>query len=149
MQTFLPYPDFRKSLECLDLRRLGKQRVESYQILNIITGKAEPNPKTGKIGWISHPCVRMWKGYSDALTIYYNLSLEIWSTRKRKDGSLCENHKLAPIPILDDIEVHMPSWFGLEKFHSSHRSVLLYKDYAFYSQYGWTDDKYASCFWPV
>ena len=33
MQTFLPYPDFARSARCLDNRRLGKQRVESYQIL--------------------------------------------------------------------------------------------------------------------
>lgn len=29
MQTFLPYPDFKKSAQCLDYRRLGKQRVDS------------------------------------------------------------------------------------------------------------------------
>jgi len=28
VQTFLPYPDFKKSAECLDFRRLGKQRVD-------------------------------------------------------------------------------------------------------------------------
>ena len=35
MQTFLPYPDFVKSAQCLDYRRLGKQRVEAKQILEI------------------------------------------------------------------------------------------------------------------
>ena len=34
MQTFLPYDDFVLSLDCLDYRRLGKQRVESMQLLN-------------------------------------------------------------------------------------------------------------------
>ena len=38
MQTFLPYSDFEQSLSCLDNKRLGKQRVESMQILNILTG---------------------------------------------------------------------------------------------------------------
>ena len=33
MQTFLPYPDFKKSLQTLDYRRLGKQRIEAYQII--------------------------------------------------------------------------------------------------------------------
>ena len=36
MQTFLPYPDFVKSALVLDYRRLGKQRVEARQILDII-----------------------------------------------------------------------------------------------------------------
>ena len=39
MQTFLPYPDIQKSLESLDNKRLGKQRVESYQIISAITGR--------------------------------------------------------------------------------------------------------------
>ena len=38
MQTFLPYPDFKKSASCLDYKRLGKQRVEGLQILNAIQG---------------------------------------------------------------------------------------------------------------
>ena len=29
MQTFLPYPDFFRSAEVLDVRRLGKQREKS------------------------------------------------------------------------------------------------------------------------
>jgi len=33
MQTFLPYPDLRDSVACLDNKRLGKQRVEAMQIL--------------------------------------------------------------------------------------------------------------------
>ena len=40
MQTFLPYPSFDASAKVLDYRRLGKQRVEAYQILNTITGKS-------------------------------------------------------------------------------------------------------------
>jgi hypothetical protein len=39
MQTFLPYPDFRESLQVLDNKRLGKQRVEAYQIISAITGR--------------------------------------------------------------------------------------------------------------
>ena len=27
MQTFMPYSDIKKSVECLDYKRLGKQRV--------------------------------------------------------------------------------------------------------------------------
>ena len=57
MQTFLPYKDFRKSLQCLDYRRLGKQRVEAMQIHNILTGKNESS------AWVNHPAVKMWKGH--------------------------------------------------------------------------------------
>jgi len=42
MQTFLPYQNFTKSAQCLDRQRLGKQRVEAWQILQAIT-----NPSYG------------------------------------------------------------------------------------------------------
>jgi len=61
MQTFLPYPDFIDSVKALDYRRLGKQRVEARQILNILL----ENRKNG--GWVNHPCTKMWRGYHDAL----------------------------------------------------------------------------------
>ena len=51
MQTFLPYANFEDSAKVLDWRRLGKQRVEADQILNIISGKTE------KLGWRNHPPV--------------------------------------------------------------------------------------------
>ena len=55
MQTFLPYDDFVLSLDCLDYRRLGKQRVEAMQLLNAM--------KREKGGWINHPATKMWRGY--------------------------------------------------------------------------------------
>ena len=33
MQTFLPYADFLASAKALDQKRLGKQRVETIQVL--------------------------------------------------------------------------------------------------------------------
>ena len=62
MQTFLPYDDFVLSLDCLDYRRLGKQRVEAMQLLNAM--------KREKGGWINHPATKMWRGYEKALTEY-------------------------------------------------------------------------------
>ena len=57
MQTFLPYPDLRDSVACLDSKRLGKQRVECLQILNVLEGR--------RTGWQNHPAVKMWAGRSD------------------------------------------------------------------------------------
>lgn len=67
MQTFLPIADFEQSLKCLDYRRLGKQRVEAKQILNVLS------PDYDKKGWRNHPAVLMWKGYEESLKYYYNL----------------------------------------------------------------------------
>ena len=37
MQTFLPYPAFDLSAQVLDRQRLGKQRVETLQVLKALT----------------------------------------------------------------------------------------------------------------
>ena len=75
MQTFLPYKSFEKTAECLDYRRLGKQRVEALQIFNALTGVPT---KSGKsyTGWLNHPAVIMWKGYEEALLLYKNKMIE-------------------------------------------------------------------------
>src|SRR5947208_1979490 len=37
MQTFLPYADFERSARVLDRKRLGKQRVETIQVVRALT----------------------------------------------------------------------------------------------------------------
>jgi hypothetical protein len=59
MQTFLPYPGFLHSARSLDRRRLGKQRVETLQVLRGLTWP--------RYGWRHHPTVKMWAGYEEAL----------------------------------------------------------------------------------
>jgi hypothetical protein len=121
MQTFLPYPDFKKSLQTLDYRRLGKQRVEAYQIIRAI--------KFGG-GYSKHPAVRMWHGHINALKLYYNLCLDEWINRGYKNN-------MHQMKISGNIAY--PRWFGRDEFHSAHRSNLLRKDYCYYSQYGWSE----------
>jgi hypothetical protein len=50
--------------DTLDGKRLNKQKVEANQILNASLGLTK--------GWINHPAVLMWKGYSNALKYYFN-----------------------------------------------------------------------------
>jgi hypothetical protein len=73
MQTFLPYRDFNSTAYCLDYRRLGKQRLETYQIIRVLTGLST--------GWANHPAVKMWKGYVPALKAYYNAIVFEWIER--------------------------------------------------------------------
>ncbi len=58
MQTFLPYEDFTLSAQCLDYRRLGKQRVEALQIFNALTGASTKDGREYR-GWINHPATKM------------------------------------------------------------------------------------------
>jgi len=134
MQTFLPYVDFRKSLQCLDYRRLGKQRVEAMQIHNIITGKAKSK------AWSKHPIVLMWQGYPNALAEYHNIAIEEWLKRGYKN-----NMK----KILINGKIKYPSWFGDIGFHSSHKSNLLRKNMEFYSRYRWEESDSLPYVWIV
>ena len=127
MQTFLPYPDYVKSAKTLDYRRLGKQRVEAWQILlTLQKGPTLPNGK--KTPWYNHPAVQMWKGFENALIEYGIAMCDEWISRGYND-SLRDKfwhkypwHQSAPKPI----------WFGSYRFHLSHRSNLLRKDRDFY-----------------
>jgi hypothetical protein len=121
MQTFLPCPDFEKSLRALDYRRLGKQRVEACQILRAIQHGG---------GWSRHPAVNMWRGHINALKLYYNLCIDEWVRRGYQN-------KMMKMKISGKISY--PPWFGRKDFHAAHRSNLLRKDPVFYSQYGWTE----------
>lgn len=136
MQTFLPYEDFKKSLACLDKKRLGKQRVEARQILNAL------DPSYDKKGWRNHPAVLMWKGYENALIEYYNLSLIEWALKGGR------NIKLQPIKVKITF-CDLPHWLGNEEFHASHRSNLLRKDPNYYGQFGWSEGPDLPYVWPV
>jgi hypothetical protein len=131
MQTFLPDPDFRKTANLLDYRRLGKQRVETKQIL--LTLDALEAGVTKK-GWANHPAVLMWRGYSDALALYGLEMCLTWRDRGYKDtlAGFFDSRLPAGFPIA-------PSWLGDPKFHSIHRAKLLGKDPKWYGQFGWTE----------
>ena len=131
MQIFLPYEDFRKSLQVLDNKRLGKQRVETYQIISAITRRPKLDGTPYK-GWLNHPCTVMWKNYVSALKFYMNCSITEWINRGFKNTMDFEN--------VTEEQIIIPPFIGNERFHSSHRANLLKKEPEFYCKYGWTED---------
>lgn len=134
MQTFLPYADFKKSVEVLDYRRLGKQRVETFQVLNILLDRTETK------GWRNHPVTRMWRGFEEALKLYQNYTITEWISRGYKNNMSLE--------IVDMDNLVFPFWLGHGGVHQSHRSNLLRKDYEYYSQF-FDDPDDLEYVWPV
>lgn len=129
MQTFLPYPEFARTARCLDVRRLGKQRVEALQVLRGLT--------VAGYGWRHHPAVRMWAGYEEALVRYGLEICAAWCATGRADT--CANSMRADLAAACGIDVvrtqatlsaadGLPPWLGREDVHRSHRSALLRKD---------------------
>lgn len=137
MQTFLPLPSFEDSAKVLDYRRLGKQRVEAWQIYLAL----QPESKSR---WRNHPAVKMWSGYEGALLAYGLAICAEWIKRGYKD-TLAEKF-LAEFNKRKSSE--MPKWFRNENFHASHRSNLLRKS-KHYEQFGWKESKDLEYVWPV
>lgn len=148
MQTFLPYPDLRRSAKVLDDKRLGKQRVEVLQILNVIARLRSGS--TGRIAWAHHPAVEMWQQHPEALAAYGVAICEEWIGRGFKDT--CREkisdvgRSLTGRGLSSDT---MPEWFGDERLHALHRSSLLAKNPAYYGRFGWEEPDDLPSFWPT
>ena len=131
MQTFLPYPSFRESAVALDYRRLGKQRVEAFQILKTL--------RMGRKAWSNHPAVKMWRGYENALVLYMNAMILEWIQRGFRNTMVIE-------PVAGAL---YPPWLGKETFHAAHRAALLAKAPEHYGVFGWSEIPEIRYEWPT
>lgn len=122
VNTFLPYSDFKKCAQILDYKRLLKQRVEAYQIINIIKKRKQ----NIKCGFINHPAVIMWEDNIDALKLYYNVMVKETIKRGYKNTMKLFDIKTKP---------ENPWWIGYIHIHNSHKASLLRKDPNYYIKY--------------
>ena len=115
VNTFVPSTSFEECAKQLDYRRLGKQRVEAYQLWRVITGQTK--------GWRNHPAAKAWEGHPCALALYCNTMIREWIHRGYKNNMKylphCKNPK-------------MPWWWGWDPVHMSHRAALNRKLSVFY-----------------
>ncbi len=129
MQTFLPYEDFVRAATVLDGPRLGKQRVETLQVLRAL--------ELPEYGWANHPAVRMWRGRTPALVVYGLAVVEAWKARGHADSTDVLIAEFAPEVAgctQGDLAGRdlLPGWLGDGRLHLSHRSALVRKDPDFY-----------------
>lgn len=131
MQTFLPYADFAASARALDQRRLGKQRVETLQVMRALTVEG--------YGWRHHPAAAMWRGHRGSLMDYQVAMCAEWVGRGFIDTTLESTLAVLAEPSLISPEVDElaewrsgahtpPAWLGDEAVHRSHRSRLIQKE---------------------
>jgi hypothetical protein len=158
MQTFLPYPDFRRSAWALDNKRLGKQRVECVQLLQALTRTKVVETVTGWIvepfnpkGWVNHPAAKMWKGFEPSLAEYGIEICDEWVRRNYRDS--CRARIIALVPAVNPAtkteDALKPPWFGTDAFHDSHRSNLLRKAPEWYRQFNWVVPDNLPYVWPT
>jgi hypothetical protein len=129
MQTFLPFPLFAETASVLDRQRLGKQRVETLQILRTLLGDS--------FGWQSHPAVLMWRGHERALVEYGYAICREWISRGYRDTCAEKITSLYSRHLPFGIE--NPPWLGDPDFHARHRAILLGKNFEWYNQFGWQE----------
>ena len=149
MQTFLPYPDFERSARALDAKRLGKQRVETIQVVRALTRPG--------YGWANHPAVLMWKGFEEALGRYGFVCCGVWT--ELGFGDTCaltiatdlRSFGVEQVRTQDELEAAgaLPPWLGDEAVHGSHRSALVRKDPAHYRPLFPDDPDDVPYVWPV
>ena len=115
MQTFLVSDRYIDTAAVLDYRRLGKQRVEAWQILQTLLGESK--------GWANHPAVKMWRGYEYSLAVYGSVMCQAWISRGYKDTMSQRFYDAcAALP-----NTGRPEWTYDDTFHTSHKSNLVRK----------------------
>lgn len=160
MITFLPLPSFRESADVLDWKysanRLNNQVNEGIIIAKTLLGVYE---KEGKKGWMNHPAVLMWTDCEFSLLNYVEIHLETWEHKKQTFSQSRHDEiiKLQHMCIEGCKTLMNPWWLGDERLHSSHRAILLGKNWDWYKQFKWKEEpafkdpvtlRYPY-FWPV
>lgn len=142
MQTFLPFASFTLSAAMLDRPRLGKQRVETLQLLRANTVPGH--------GFRHHPAAKMWLGYQPALVAYGLAMTDAWIATGAADTVRAQILGFAPeVDGVAQSDLEMPPWLGDPALHLSHRSNLLRKDRTFYRpRFGDLADD-LPYFWPA
>lgn len=163
MQTFVPTTCFLTSLASLDDKRLGKQRVETLQIIRALRGETK--------GWREHPATRMWEGRVGALVVYGMVSCAVWRLRGFDDScmdqfaehatkigalqpclavaSMIASNANTTVAAQRAGLMSLPVWWG-GPIHRSHRRSLAQRVPEHYEQaFGERGGDDEPLFWPV
>ena len=127
MQTFMTHDNYVDTAKSLDNKRLGKQRVEAYQILKALRGDYD---KTG--AWVNHPATLMWRNHEYELALYgLTVSVEFYERgfdgypMMQKFTDLC-NH------LQSGNRESYPWWVNNKLLQMTHQSNLVRKDWFHY-----------------
>lgn len=140
MQTFLPSANPVITARWLDSKRLNKQILECYQILNVLSGKSP----TG--GWRNHPAVLMWRGFERGLWSYVQAMI----LEARSRGIKTENNEANLNRLKDqcweDWGNNAPSFWNdnnkLMRVTTTHKASLFDKDPMYYSKFSYAKNSF-------
>lgn len=140
VNIFIIVPDIQKTAEMLDDKRLGKSRVEAYQIINCL----EEYDRTGQItqGWRNHPALKSWFGFTNHLKVYFNIITREWIRRGFVNNMTLYSIDERPYHIVpcgfdgksisyDSTKFNaysFPFWISFYPFYMSHQAALCRKN---------------------
>jgi hypothetical protein len=130
MQTFHPAINFAEAARLLDYKRLGKQRLEAFQILVALGDEwatvayVNRHARMPGHGYRHHPATLRWIGAIPALHQYYNACVYEWVARGYNNT----------MPFAPERHYIYPRWLTPE-FVSEHRRILYRKDPIFYEAF--------------
>jgi len=127
MQTFMTHDNYMDTAKALDNKRLGKQRVEAYQILKALRGDYND---TG--AWVNHPATVMWRNHQYDLALYgLTISMEFYE--RGFDGyNMVETFNDLTAQLRNDNTERYPWWVNDQLLRYTHQSNLVRKDADYY-----------------
>lgn len=138
MQTFLPSSNFIFAAKSLDSKRLNKQILEGYQILNVLSGQSP----TG--AWRNHPAVLMWKDHELSLLTYIKAMIAEAKRRGIKTDKNEDNIDTLFSKVGTLWGAGLPDWFfdevKVKRVTTTHRANLFLKDPMYYAEYQYAVD---------
>lgn len=122
MQSFIVDYNLSKNFQYLDSKRLFKNLLENFQILNACLDK--------DYGWQNHPAVRQIRGYEQLLMNYIeanykeclNRNIAIYTTLWQQTIQLAQKFN-----IKHNNNPNKPNWWGNEQITNSHKNRLFCK----------------------
>jgi hypothetical protein len=133
MQTFLPSTNFAWAAQMLDSKRLNKQILEGYQILNVLSGQSPT------VVWSNHPAVLMWKNHEGSLLTYLNFMIKEAKNRGIKTDKNEDNINNLVKKVGSNWNYKAPKWFyndlSAMRIVTTHRANLFNKDPLYYAKF--------------
>lgn len=118
VNTFILTDDPKECAKRLDPKRLGKQRVEAFQIIKVLINKST--------GHSNHPCTKMWQEHLDGLKYYTNCMIDEWISRGYKNTML----------KYDNVDASsLPWWYSNKQIHYANMASLVRKDPNYYTSF--------------
>lgn len=133
MQTWLPYADYKQSVQCLDDARLIRQKQECEILFDSLWNGS---------GWINHPAAKMWANYPREFCRYWS----VVTVECHRRGFVV--NRFPPDYQRMKLAATLPNWLGDEKFHAAHRSNLLRKNPEWYRRFKWQEPETLPYEWP-